>query len=128
MSPASLGLEALDTSEMKSLARLILCFALLAMANAGQPDAPVPGRVTLVYFWANWRGPCSVVTPALEKMAAADADIALRKIDLSDSAGDYNVTHLPHVKVYNAGGGLVGSVTGTDIDKVKSYVAQAKSG
>jgi hypothetical protein len=32
------------------------------------------------------------------------------------------------VKVYNAAGGLVGSVTGTDIDKVKSYVAQANSG
>ena len=69
-----------------------------------------------------------MVTPALEKIAAVDAEIALRKIDLSDSAGEYNVTHLPHVKVYNAGGGLVGSVTGTDIDKVRSYVAQAKSG
>jgi hypothetical protein len=32
-------------------------------------------------------------------MAAADADIALRKIDLSDSTGDYNATHLPPVKV-----------------------------
>jgi hypothetical protein len=30
--------------------------------------------------------------------------------------------------ILRAGGGLVGSVTGTDIDKVKSYVAQAKSG
>jgi hypothetical protein len=67
-----------------------------------------------------------VVTPALEKMAAADADIALRKIDLSDSTGDYTATHLP--PVYNAGGRLVGKVTGTHIDKVKSYVAQAKIG
>jgi hypothetical protein len=30
--------------------------------------------------------------------------------------------------ILRAAGGLVGSVTGTDIDKVKSYVAQAKSG
>jgi hypothetical protein len=40
-----------------------------------------------------------VVTPALGKMAAADSDIALRKIDLSDLAGDDNVTQLPHAKV-----------------------------
>jgi thiol-disulfide isomerase/thioredoxin len=112
---------------MKALGYLFLCLMPLAIASGGQSDQPVPGKVTLVYFWANWCGPCRVVTPALEKMATADADIALRKIDLSDSAGEYNVTHLPHVKVYNAGGGLVGSVTGTDIDKVKSCVAQAKS-
>jgi hypothetical protein len=63
----------------------------------------------------------------LEKMAAADADIALRKIDLSDGGLQRHCTPSA-VKVYNAGGRLVGSVAGTHIDKVKSYVAQAKSG
>jgi hypothetical protein len=64
----------------------------------------------------------------LGKDAGSRCRYCAGKIDFSDSAGDYNVTHLPHVKVYNAAGGLVGSVTGTDIDKVKSYVVQAKSG
>ena len=98
MLPDSLGLfKAPDTSNMRSLACLILCLAPLEMATAGQPDAPVPGQVTLVYFHANLCGPCRVVRPALEKMAASDTDIALRKIDLSDSAGEHNVTQLPHV-------------------------------
>jgi thioredoxin-like negative regulator of GroEL len=64
-------------------------------------------------------------------MAAADAEIALRKIDTEESpqeASQYNVDKIPHVIVFNRSGGLVGSVTGTDIDKVKSYVAQAKGG
>ena len=68
-------------------------------------------------------------------MAATDAEIALRKIDLTDGgreggfeeAAKYNITALPYVKVYNRGGSLVGSVGGVDIEKVKSYVAEAKS-
>jgi len=56
----------------------------------------------------------------------------LRKINFTDSGSEeweqFGVRGLPHVKVYNRGGSLVGTVDGLDIDKVKSYVAQAKSG
>src|SRR5262245_59305310 len=113
---------------MKALAYLILCLASLAMAG-GQTDAPVPGKVTLVYFWAEWCAPCRVVTPALQQMTSTDADIALRKIDLTNASEEsYGVKALPTVKVYKASGSLVGTVVGADVGKIKSYVAQAKGG
>jgi thioredoxin 1 len=111
---------------MKALAYLILCLAPLAMAG-GQTDAPVSGKVTLVYFWAEWCGPCRMLSPALEQMASTDADIALRKIDLT-SENSADVKQIPVVKVYNRSGSLVGTVVGANPNKVKSYVAQAKSG
>src|SRR5215469_1290662 len=111
---------------MKALAYLILCLAPLAMAG-GQTDAPVPGKVTLVYFWAEWCGPCRRLSPALQEMAASDADVALRKIDLT-SENSADVKQIPVVKVYNRSGSLVGTVVGANPNKVKSYVAQAKSG
>jgi hypothetical protein len=60
-------------------------------------------------------------------MASTDADIALRKIDLT-SENSADVKQIPVVKVYNRSGSLVGTVVGADVGKVKSYVAQAKSG
>jgi thioredoxin 1 len=115
---------------MKALACFILYFAPLAIVSGGQADAPVSGKVTLVYFWAAWCGPCRVVTPAMQQMADTDADIARRKIDLTDARSEesYGVTALRHVKVYNRGGSLVGTVTGADIGKIKSYVTEAKGG
>ena len=103
----------------------------MAMASAGQSNAPAPGTVTLVYFWAAWCGPCRQLSPALQQIADTDADIALKKInaDEADTAElqEAEVTALPVVKVYNRGGSLVGSVLVVDIEKVKSYVAEAKS-
>ena len=92
MSPVPLGLKPSTLLKMRSLACLILCFAPLAIAGGGQSVQPVPGKVTLVYFHADWCGPCRQVTPALEKMAAADAEIALRKIDVTNASyEEYNV-------------------------------------
>ena len=90
------------------------------------------GNVTVVDFYADWCGPCRQLAPSLEQLARSDPEIALRKIDIVNwkmpVAQQYNVHSIPQVNVYNRGGSLVGTVTGPDIDKIKSYVAQAKTG
>jgi thiol-disulfide isomerase/thioredoxin len=88
------------------------------------------GNITIIDYYADWCGPCKVVSPTLEQLARTDAEIALRKVDIVDwgsaVAKQYNVTTLPRVEVYGRKGELVGTVRGANPDQVKQYVAQAK--
>jgi len=65
-------------------------------------------------------------------MASSDPEIALRKIDIVNwktaVARQYHIGSIPQVNIYNRAGRLVGTVVGGDVDKVRSYVAQAKTG
>ena len=90
------------------------------------------GSVTVVDFYADWCGPCRALSPSLEQMAGTDPEIALRKIDIVNwktaVVRQFNVQSVPQVNVYNRGGNLIGTVVGADIDAIKRYVAQAKTG
>jgi thiol-disulfide isomerase/thioredoxin len=89
-----------------------------------------PGNITNIDYYADWCGPCKVVSPTLEQLAKTDAEIALRKVDIVDwgsaVARQYNVTTLPRVEIYGRTGQLIGTVRGADPDQVKKYVALAK--
>ena len=119
--------------------------ATTAVAGRGQPSEVIShgeqvdinqclalGNVTVLEFYADWCGPCRLLTPSLEQMAQTDPDVALRKIDIvrwgTPVAQQFNIRSVPQVNVYNRAGSLVGSVNGVDLDTVKRYVAQAKTG
>jgi thiol-disulfide isomerase/thioredoxin len=89
------------------------------------------GNVTVIDFYADWCGPCRRLSPSLEQMARNDPVVALRKIDIVNwrtaVVQQFNIHSIPQVNVYDRSGRLVGTVVGVDFDKVKSYVAQAKS-
>jgi thiol-disulfide isomerase/thioredoxin len=90
------------------------------------------GNVTIVDFYADWCGPCRLITPVLEQMARTDPEIALRKIDIvnwtTPVAKQHGVQSIPRVSVYGRTGQLVGTVSGANAEKVRQYVAQAKAG
>ena len=89
------------------------------------------GSVTIIDFYADWCGPCRQLSPSLEQMASSDPEIALRKIDIVNwktaVVQQFNIHSIPQVNVYDRSGRLVGTVLGVDFEKVKTYVAQAKS-
>jgi thioredoxin len=88
------------------------------------------GKITLVEFYADWCGPCKMISPALENMARTDRDIALCKIDIvnwtSPVTRQYNIRSIPCVVVFDRKGQMVGVMRGVDPDALNQYITQAK--
>jgi thiol-disulfide isomerase/thioredoxin len=119
-------------------------FAKPGLAGRGQPVEIIShgtqvdinqhlalGYVTVVDFYADWCPACKWLSPRLEQMAASDPQIALRKIDIVNwktaVARQFTIDSLPQVNIYNRAGQLIGTVSGADIDQIKSYIIQAKA-
>lgn len=79
-------------------------------AEVLEADKPV-----LVDFWAEWCGPCRLVGPVLDQIAAENADkITIVKVNVDENpslAAKYRITSIPAMKVFK-GGDEVKSIIG----------------
>jgi thioredoxin 1 len=72
-------------------------------------------RPVIVEYWAEWCGPCRMVAPVLESIAADFAgQIDLVKVNVDENpatARRYGILHVPTISVF-AGGEVVKQVIG----------------
>jgi thioredoxin 1 len=101
-------------------------FKLLTDANFHEG---IKEGVVLVDFYADWCGPCRMLTPVLEKVAkevSGKATVAKIDIDASQSVtASFQVTSIPTLILFKAGK-EVGRIVGLrDADAVKSFILSA---
>ena len=87
--------------------------------NAEFEEAIAKGEV-LVDFWATWCGPCRMLAPVLEEVAAEHPELAIVKVDV-DEAGDlaakFGISSIPT---------LIRFQDGKIIDKTLGFMPKPK--
>jgi thiol-disulfide isomerase/thioredoxin len=75
----------------------------------------VPGEVTIIDFYATWCGPCSLMSPKLEKLTDQYKNVYLRKVNIEDwktpVVRQFGIKAVPNVRVYDQDGNMVGDPT-----------------
>lgn len=92
------------------MSKLLACLALGTMILVGcqqkQPTKPQPKRptVTVVVYTATWCRPCQEAKPKIQKLRAY---VRVQEVDCSVNF-PRDIRSVPHYKVYDAQGNLVG--------------------
>jgi thioredoxin 1 len=82
--------------------------------NANFTSVLEENNVTVIDFWAEWCGPCRLLGPIVDKVAASNLDISIGKVnvdDNSDLAAKFGIRNIPTL-LFMKDGEVVTKTTG----------------
>ena len=77
-------------------------------------DVLMSDKPVIVDFWAEWCGPCKMVAPILDEIAAENDGVVIAKLNVDENpqtAASYGITSIPTMNVYK-GGQIVKTIIG----------------
>jgi thiol-disulfide isomerase/thioredoxin len=93
-------------------------------AAINEQDLTIPGQYTVVEFFADWCAPCRAIDPYLKDLAE-DSRVAVRKVDIvnweSPVAKQWGLRSIPHLRVYDPSGRLLGEPT-SNLNQIIAYI------
>lgn len=69
-------------------------------------DETIASGIVLVDFWASWCGPCKMIAPIVEEIAAERPDITVGKVNVDeemDLARRFGIASIPTILVFKNG-------------------------
>ena len=88
------------------------------------------GKITIFDYYAEWCGPCHLLSPKLERLVLKYENVALRKLDLVDydsklaaqATRQFRMPGLPFTRVFDDRGKLLGQIHGNRLEDIEAIV------
>jgi copper chaperone CopZ/thiol-disulfide isomerase/thioredoxin len=95
----------------------------------------VPGKITVVDYWAEWCSPCHFLEKRLHHLMNESPNMALRRVNVGkwdnaaakQATAEFRLEALPYVRVYDARGKFVDDVTGGSWDQFLKILEKARA-